>query len=286
MEQHDAIALVRRSLPSLTASERRIAEEILDDAAVAAGLAITDLAARCETSVSTVARFAQSLGYSGYRELRAEISRSVTLAEAQRDRFGLETTAIDPHDAVSTVAAKIAAQQVDAIERTTRMVDGVAVDRVAEAIVSARRIELLGQGASSLTAHDLQQKLVRIGLSASHAADPHLALTAASLSTGDDVVIAFSHSGATAETLRTTGVARDAGAFTVAVTNEPDSPLIDAVDVVLLTHADESPFRMAAMSSRIAQLALIDILFVRVVQRAGGAVSTPLHLTHDAITRR
>ncbi|WP_067195580.1 MurR/RpiR family transcriptional regulator [Microbacterium sp. XT11] len=286
MEQRDAIALVRESLPGLTASERRIAEEILDDPTGVAGLAITDLAVRCETSVSTVARFAQSLGYSGYRELRAEISRSVTLAQAQRERFGLETTAIDPHDAVSTVAAKIGAQQVDAIERTARMVDADAVDRVAAAIVSARRIELLGQGASALTAQDLQQKLVRIGLAASHASDPHLALTMASLCTEEDVVIAFSHSGATPETIRTATVAHDAGALTVAVTNEPAAPLLDAVDVVLLTHADESPFRMAAMSSRIAQLALIDILFVRIVQRAGGSVSTPLHLTHDAIARR
>ena len=286
MEQHDAIAVVRRSLPSLTASERRIAEEILDDAAAAAGLAITELAARCDTSVSTVARFAQSLGYSGYRELRAEISRAVTLAEAQRDRFGLESTAIDPDDPVSAVAAKIGRQQVDAIERTMRMVDDAAIDRVAAAIVAARRIDVLGQGASSLTAQDLQQKLVRIGLSASHSADPHLALTAASLCTADDVVIAFSHSGATVETIRTAGVARGAGALTVAVTNEPASPLVDAVEIALITHADESPFRMAAMSSRIAQLTLIDVLFVRVVQRAGGAVSTPLHLTHDAIARR
>ncbi|MBO9579155.1 MAG: MurR/RpiR family transcriptional regulator [Microbacteriaceae bacterium] len=286
MEQSDAIALVRRALPGLTTSETRVAEAILGDPGHVAGLAITDLAVRCGTSVSTVARFAQALGYSGYRELRAQISRSVTLAQAQRDRFGLESTAIDPQDTVAVVAAKIGAQQVDAIERTARMVDQDAIDVVAAAVVAARRIELLGQGASSLTAQDLQQKLARIGLVASHAADPHLALTSVSLCTEADVVIAFSHSGETPETLRTVQVAKDAGAVVVAVTNEPASPLIEEVDIVLLTHADESPFRMAAMSSRIAQLALIDILFVRVVQRAGGSVATPLHLTHDAIFRR
>lgn len=286
MEQSDAIALVRRALPGLTASESRIATAILDDPAVVAGLAITELAVRCDTSVSTVARFAQALGYSGYRELRVQISRSVTLAQAQRDRFGLESTAIDPDDTVETVAAKIGAQQVDAIERTARMIDADAVDRVAAAIVSARRIQLLGQGASSLAAQDLQQKLARIGLAASHAVDPHLAVTAASLCTADDVVIAFSHSGATPETVRTARVAKDAGALTVAVTNEPAAALIEATDLALLTHADESPFRMAAMSSRTAQLVVIDILFVRAVQRAGGSVATPLHLTHDAISRR
>lgn len=281
----DALSVVRRSLPRLSASERRVADAILNDPSQVAVLAITDLATICETSVSTVARFAQSLGFTGYRVLRAEIARAVTLAQAQRERFDLETTAIDPRDTAAEVAAKIAAQEVDAIERTALAVDAQALDRVATAIAGARHIELFGQGASSLTAQDLQHKLARIGCSAAHSPDPHFALTAASLRSRDDVAIAFSHSGETTETIRAIEVARDAGALTVALTNAPGSPLTEVVEVSLFTHAKESPFRMAAMSSRIAQLALVDILFVRTVQRRGGAVATSLHLTHDAVTR-
>ncbi len=70
-----------------------------------------------------------------------------------------------------------------------------------------------GQAASSLTAQDLLLKLSRIGCSVSHSSDPHLAVTTASLRTADDVAIAFSHGGETAETLRALEVARDAGAL-------------------------------------------------------------------------
>lgn len=283
----DVLAAVRRSLPRLSAAEARVAETILGDPTLVVDLTINDLATLCRTSLSTVARFAQSLGYSGYRELRVAVARTLTLAQAQQARFGLDSTEIDPDDDPAVVAAKLAAQKIDAIEKTTLGLDAAALDRVAQAIVAARHIELLGQAASSLTAQDLQQKLVRIGCSVAHSADPHLALTTASLSTTDDVVIAFSHGGETAEVVRAVEVARDAGALAVAVTSVPDSTLAMAADVLLQTHAHESPFRMAAMSSRIAQLVLVDVLFVRVVQYRGEPVVIPLKLSHDAaVTRR
>ncbi len=282
----DVLALVRRSVPRLSAAEARVAETILDDPTLVVDLAINDLAQLCHTSLSTVARFAQSLGFSGYRELRVAVARTVTLAQAQQARFGLDTTAIDPDDEPPAIAAKLASQDIDAIEKTALGLDAAALDRVARAIVAARHVDLFGQAASSLTAQDLQQKLARIGCSVAHSADPHLALTTASLRTSDDVVVAFSHGGETVEVLRAVEIARDAGALTVAVTSAADSTLALACDVVLRTHANESPFRMAAMSSRIAQLVLVDILFVRVVQHRGEPVAIPLQLTHQAAAPR
>lgn len=282
----DVLATVRRSLPRLSAAEGRVAETILGDPTLVVDLAINDLARLCRTSLSTVARFAQSLGFSGYRELRVAVARSVTLAQAQQARFGLDTTAIDPHDGPGAIAAKLAAQEIDAIEKTARALDEAALDRVARALVAARHIDLFGQAASSLTAQDLQLKLSRIGCSVSHSADPHLAITTASLRSPEDVAIAFSHGGETAETVRALEVTRDTGALAVAVTSDADSPLAAVADVVLLSQAQESPYRMAAMSSRIAQLALIDVLFVRVVQHRGEPVAVSLQRTHDAVPPR
>ena len=282
----DVLARVRRSLPKVSAAEARVAETILGDPTLVVDLAINDLAQLCRTSLSTVARFSQSLGYSGYRELRVAVARAITLEQAKQARFGLDTTAIDPDDGPTAIAAKLAAQEIDAIEKTALALDAAALDRVARAVVDARHIDLFGQAASSLTAQDLLLKLSRIGCSVSHSPDPHLAVTTASLRTADDVAIAFSHGGETAETLRALEVARDAGALTVAVTSVADSALALAADVVLLTHAHESPFRMAAMSSRIAQLALVDVLFVRVVQHRGEPVAVSLQRTHDAVPAR
>lgn len=282
----DVLARVRRSLPRLSSAEARVAETILRDPTLVVDLAINDLAKICRTSLSTVARFAQSLGFSGYRELRVTVARAVTLAQAQQARFGLDSTAIDLDDGPAAIAAKLAAMEIDAIEKTAHALDAAALDRVAAAVASARHLDLFGQAASSLTAQDLQLKLSRIGCSVSHSPDPHLAVTTAALRSADDVAIAFSHGGETAETVRALEVARDAGALAVAVTSSVESSLAVAADVVLLTHTHESPFRMAAMSSRIAQLALVDVLFVRVVQHRGEPVALSLQLTHDAAASR
>lgn len=67
--------------------------------------------------------------------------------------------------------------------------------------------------------------------------------------------------------------------MTVALTNSAESPITEVADAVLMTQARESPHRMGAMSSRIAQLALVDFLFVRVAQRRHAEVTDPLRRT-------
>ena len=273
-------------MPRLSAAEARVAEVILGDPTLVVDLAINDLARVCRTSLSTVARFAQTLGYSGYRELRVEFARAVTRAQAQQERFGLDDAVISPEDTAEAVVAKIAAQEVSAIEQTALSLDFAVLDRVASAIAGAAHTELFGHGASSLTAQDLRLKLARIGCHAGHVSDPHIAVAEASLLTHRDVAVGISHSGETVETIRAIEIAKASGALTVGLTNTPDATLARTADLSLYTRAKESPLRIAAMSSRIAQLAVCDVLFVRVVQMRGDRVAGPLQRTRDAVSTR
>jgi fructoselysine-6-P-deglycase FrlB-like protein len=72
--------------------------------------------------------------------------------------------------------------------------------------------------------------------------------------------------------------ARAHGATTVAITNFPWSPITEVADFVLLTAARETAFRSGAMTSRIAQLTVVDCLFVTLAQR-------DLPRTMDALER-
>ena len=235
-----------------------------------------------------MARFAQTLGFSGYRELRVAVARTVTLAQAQR-----RGSASTPPRSTPTTSRRPSPPSSPRRRstRSRRRRSGLDAEPRSIAsrapIVDARHVDLFGQAASSLTAQDLQQKLVRIGCSVAHSADPHLALTTASLRTPGDVAIAFSHGGETQEVVRAVEVAQGRrGALGRRSPACPTRSLALAADVVLLTYAQESPFRMAAMSSRIAQLALVDVLFVRIVQHRGEPVVIPLQLTHDAAASR
>lgn len=277
----NVLSAAREALPRLSSSEARVAEAIIADPHLVVDLTITDLAQVCGTSLSTVARFCQTLGYSGYREFRMEVASAVSREAAERERFGLANSDIDPHDSAEDVVAKIAFHEVLAIEQTVEGLDTEVLDRVADAIVAGAHVDLYGFGASGLTAQDLQQKLARIGISAFCSVDVHLALVSAALRKPNDVAIGISHTGLTTETTQALQVARDAGATTVAITNSPESPVAELADFVLTTRARESSYRMGAMSSRIAQLALVDFLFVRIAQRRGDDVTDPLQRTFE-----
>ncbi len=277
----DVLSTVRQSLPRLSSSEARVAEAIIADPTIVVDLTITDLAQLCGTSLSTVARFCQTLGYTGYREFRMEVASALSREAAERDRFGLADADISPDDSAADVVAKIAFHEVLAIEQTAQGLDVEVFDRVVDAIAGAAHVDLYGFGASGLTAQDLQQKLARIGISAFCSVDVHLALVSAALRRPGDVAIGISHSGLTSETIHALGVAREAGAMTVAITNSPESPITEVADAVLTTQARESLYRMGAMSSRIAQLALVDFLFVRVAQRRHEDVAAPLRRTFE-----
>ena len=277
----DVLSNVRQALPRLSSSEARVAEAIIADPSIVVDLTITELAQRCGTSLSTVARFCQTLGYSGYREFRMEVASAISREAAERDRFGLADSDISPDDSAAEVVAKIAFHEVLAIEQTAQGLDVDVLDRVVDAIAAAGHVDLYGFGASGLTAQDLQQKLSRIGISAFCSIDVHLALVSAALRKAGDVAIGVSHSGLTSETIHALSVARDAGAMTVAVTNSAESPITEVADAVLTTQARESTYRMGAMSSRIAQLALVDFLFVRVAQRRHAEVADPLRRTFE-----
>ncbi|WP_022888564.1 MurR/RpiR family transcriptional regulator [Agromyces italicus] len=277
----NVLSTVREALPRLSSSEARVAEAIIADPTLVVDLTITDLARVCGTSLSTVARFCQTLGYSGYREFRMEVASAVSREAAERDRFGIANADIDPDDTAAEVVAKIAFHEVLAIEQTAGALDTTVLDGVVDAIVAGAHVDLYGFGSSGLTAQDLQQKLARIGISAFCSVDVHLALVSAALRRPGDVAIGISHSGLTAETNHALEVAREGGATTVAVTNSPDSPIAELAEFVLTTHARESSYRVGAMSSRIAQLAVVDFLFVRVAQRLGDSVSAPLQRTFE-----
>ncbi|HWM73265.1 MAG TPA: SIS domain-containing protein, partial [Nocardioides sp.] len=106
------------------------------------------------------------------------------------------------------------------------------------------------------------------------------------LLTDDDVAVAISHSGATKDTLDALALAQRNGATTVALTNFPRSPLARLSDHVLTTAARETTFRSGATASRLAQLTVVDCVFVGVAQRTFETTQRALEVTHDAVADR
>jgi len=277
------LTLLHQRMPELTPTERRVAETVLADPSVVQASTITQLAAACDASPATIGRLARALGFEGYPEFRVAVAADSGRDEVGRARFQISESDVSPDDDVATTISKIAYHEAATIEQTARDLDADVLEQVVDRVASARRIDIYGFASSGLAGQDLQQKLHRVGLFAQSWSDQHLALTSASILGPDDVAIAFSHSGRTLEIVQAIEVAAATGATTVAVTNSPTSPLAGAAGLVLTTSANDSRFRSGAMSSRIAQLAVIDFLFVRVAQRGYDAVAENLRLSYEAV---
>lgn len=272
---------IEASSQKLTPSMARVAGVIRDNPDGVLAMTISDLAAACHTSVATVVRFCRMLGLSGYGQLRMSLATELGREAAQ---FGGSMTLgaeIARSDSLQEMAAKVAALEMLAIDETVSSLDFAALERVVTALDRAQRILLFGIGASHFVAQDLQHKLFRIGRNVFLLADTHEAWSAALVSPKGTVALGFSHSGSTADTVRYLQIAREAGAFTVAITGSPDSPLAKAAEERLISHARESRLRAGAMVSRIAQLAIVDCLFLGVARQSYDETVNALLKTRD-----
>ncbi|MGX5696807.1 MurR/RpiR family transcriptional regulator [Agromyces soli] len=279
----DVFVALRQRMPSLSKSEHHIAELILERPAVVVESTITRLAELAGTSPASVARFCRAVGYAGYKEFRIAIAAANSREEAARELFRVDDAEIDASDSALDVVTKVAYQEARAIEETARGIDLEALDAVVAALRTAPRIDIFGAGSSGLTAQDLQLKLHRIGIPSFCWTDAHLALTSFALTGPASVAIGISHSGQTLEPNQMLALARGRGAITVAITNYPDSPIAEVADRLLVTSARESRYRTGAMSSRLAQMAIVDFLVVRLLQGEIDRAGELLRLTYEAV---
>ncbi|NBE93495.1 MurR/RpiR family transcriptional regulator [Nonomuraea sp. KC401] len=277
---------IRAAMPTLRPSERRIAEEFTGDPAAAANLSIAELAARCETSTTSVVRFYQRMGYAHYKDFRFDLTRAVAREELTTSSLPEVSGDIDRHDSLEGIVSKVAMNETLSIADTARAMDMEALGDAVTLLLGARRIDTFGVGASALVGLDLQQKLSRIGRTAINWHDAHSAWTSAATLDGACVAVAVSHTGATTDTIEFLAIARASGASTVAITNFRESPLAGTADVTLTTAARETRFRSGALGSRIAQLMVVDCLFTGVAQASYDASMEALRNTYAVVHDR
>lgn len=279
----DASPLVRiRSLlPGLARAEQRVAKVVLDDPSAVARRSITEVALAANTSETTVTRFCKAIGVGGYPQLRIALAADTARSAARsvRDLGG----DITQDDDLASVVGKVSFADARAVEETAEQLEIAQLERVIDLLAAAGRVDVYGVGASAFVAADLQQKLHRIGRVSFAWSDTHIMLTSAAVLKDGDVAVGISHTGATTDTVEALRVAREHGAVTVAVTNFPRSPITEVADHVLTTAARETTFRSGATASRIAQLTVIDCLFIGVAQRHMDEAVNALDATRDAV---
>ncbi|MGP4073946.1 MurR/RpiR family transcriptional regulator [Piscibacillus sp. B03] len=272
------IFMLKEMKDKLPPSERKIAQYILENPEKAINMTATDLGKESETSSAAVIRLCKSLNLKGFQELKIRIVGDLNKKEV------IEFRDIESNEPVSSIIDKVTTNSTQTIQETAELLDNNSLNEAVNFLLNGKRVHFFGVGASSIPAIDAHQKFSRINYNASVFTDLHMAATVVANATEDDVVVGISFSGETHEVAKVLELANSKGAKTISLTKYGRSTVADQADVSLYTSATkEATFRSGATSSRLAQLHVIDILFMCVASRSYEQTVNYLDSTRDAI---
>lgn len=248
------LTLMRHLQSTLPPTARRIAAYIDANAGEVIRMSITELADQTGASEGSIVGLCQRLGSKGFQELKINLARDLVEPVRMIQEDLHETDDFD------TVKDRVFAAHSASLAETRRQLSFDGLKRAVEIIRKARRIEIYGIGSSAPVAEDLSYRLLQLGFDAKVLTDSHIQAVSAAMTDASVAVVTISHSGSTVETVMATRLAQESGARTIGITRLGKSPLERYCDVVLGTIANETRYRPEAMSSRVAQLAIVDTL--------------------------
>jgi DNA-binding MurR/RpiR family transcriptional regulator len=245
---------IRHLGDALPPTARRIATYIAGHPEDVIRMSITEVAEQTQASEGSIVGLCRRLGVSGFQELKILLSRD--LVEPMR----MIHEDLRPSDTVTDVAEHVFAAHIASLQETQKLLTHKPLARAVEILRAAKRVEVYGIGSAAPIAQDLGYRLLQLGYDAKAVTDSHIQAVSAAMTDSGTAVVTISHSGSTRETVLATELAKQAGARTIGITRMGKSPLSRHCDIVLHTIANETRYRPEAMSSRVAQLAIIDTL--------------------------
>lgn len=243
----------------LSKAEKKIADYLMKNPQTVPNLYVTELAQICDTSEASIVRFSKRLGFEGYQQLK------IALAQNTENRLINEN--ITPTDTANDIFKKVCDDVYCSLEKTKKSLNGECLEACCKAILAADNILFFGLGNSASIAMDGSHKIFRLGLNSHAYTDNHMQAIAAAHTNEKSVVIGISHSGASKDIVQSMQIAKQNGATTVAITNFGKSPIDKVSNIILHTVSDETNYRILGLSSRIAQLAIIDAIYSYLVCR-------------------
>ena len=254
----DILALIQENMNTFSKGQKRIAAFILESYDKAAFMTASRLGKKVGVSESTVVRFAAELGYDGYPDMQKSLQKMIRNRLTSVQRIEVTNDRIGDQDLVSMVLQS----DMEKIRLTLEELDRDAFDHAVKAIVSAKRIYIIGVRSSAAIASFLGfyfnlifDNVVNVTAGTASEMFEHL------LRVGeDDVVIGVSFPRYSSRTVQAMSFARDRKATTVAITDSEASPLAPICKYTLKARSDMASFGV----SLVAPLSLVNALLVAV----------------------
>lgn len=256
--QH-CLASIRSNYGKFSDKEKSIADFILANPQGIIHHTINQVSDKLGVAESTIFRFCQRIGFKGFQAMKISLaSEVVTPIKDIHEK-------ITEADSIKMVSEKVFRSNIKTIEDTFYVQDETVIENAVDRIIKAKKVHFFGSGGSAVVAMDAYHKFIRSGIDINANLEAHMQIMAASQLSTDDLAILISHSGSTKDVLDILQILKGNNVPTIAITNFAKSPLTKEADTCLYTVAEETDFRSEALSSRIAQLTIIDALYTNVM---------------------
>lgn len=252
----DLVQFITEKYSLMTDSEKRLSDYIIHNYDRVLIMSVHALAAETNLSVATVVRFAQHLGFDGYKEFRLYLAQ----LDSEQEDFILDFSKSE--ESPDTQIAKMLSSCAECLTLTQKNLDCATLSAVAEKIHNAQKIAFFGTGTSYIVCQDAEMKFKRVGISAHCACEQNAAAAILLNMRKGDLVIGISHSGNNRLVEGILKTAQEMGVATLAVTTFQNSGVCLYADYQLFTQTRESPLHKTAITSRVGQFAMMDALFM------------------------
>ncbi|KLO22806.1 RpiR family transcriptional regulator [Marinitoga sp. 1197] len=238
---------------SLTKRERKVADYIIERAPDVIHYSITELANWSEVSETTVYRVIKKLGFTGYQNFKIALAKELSEPSININ---------DKKDLFSEFHNKIC----NSLNTVYKNLNKTLLEKVADKILNSKKLIFFAVGRSFPVALDSSLKFAALGLAATAYSDPHMQVIVGANLTNNDMVISISHSGYIRDVFKSTQIAKDAGAYTVAITSGVDSPLSTVVHEVIYTTPSD-PSENEFTHDRIGEMYIVELLYNIVISK-------------------
>lgn len=255
---------IRSCYSSLRPSEKRVADYILTHPDLCTKATITSLADLTGVSQPTVIRFTRALGFDGYRSFHHALIKSSRETNPVSFQH-LGGFNLMPWEILEDLPLKETQYSSSLLVETLKALEPRELDHAVTILSNARTVDIYSVENSRTPASDLLTKLTYLGINCKMHTDTYLQQISAVHLSPEDTAVAFSHSGASIDTVKAFKQARKAGARTIAITGTKTQKLTQLSDVCLYTGETENTIYGNAIFSRIPDLAVVDLLYMGII---------------------
>lgn len=270
------LTIIQKALPGLTPSQQRVGRWILEHPREAAGITLARLAAECETSEPTIIRFCRHIGLGGFRELAIRLTEALSAPTSYVHRN------VSADDSTPDAVIKVMDASIQSLVEMRSEILSMPISEAVAAMQDARQIVFAGLGASGDVARDARHKFFRLGIPCTSLHDTTMILQFAAIAASQDVLVLLSHTGRWSEFALAAKLARERGATVIAITN-PESAIAAEASLLFPCRVVEDTSVYTPMSSRLAQLALLDAIQVALALVRGSDASDNLRRSKRAL---